>query len=99
MYAYAEDGPHTPTGHGSDSDPGPDPERLYREPHAEVHVLGVPEGGYGAFGRVVGDSALSEMISESVRGTAEAPPGMAIDPVCGATVPLHGSTAVTAEVD
>lgn len=77
----------------------PDPERLYRQPHAEVHVLGVPEGGYGAFGRVVGDAAMADLISKAVRGTAEAPPGMVIDPVCGATVPLEGPDAVTAEVD
>jgi YHS domain-containing protein/phenylpyruvate tautomerase PptA (4-oxalocrotonate tautomerase family) len=77
----------------------PDPDRLRREPHAEVHVLGVPDGGYGAFGRVVGDSALGELISEAKSGTAEAPPGMAIDPVCGATVPLDGPDAVTVERD
>ncbi|RKN37916.1 YHS domain protein [Streptomyces hoynatensis] len=75
-----------------------DPERLYREPHAEVHVLGVPEGGYGAFGRVIGESAMSELISAAVRGEGKAPPGMAVDPVCGATVPLAGPAAVTAEV-
>lgn len=77
----------------------PDPDRLYREPHAEVHVLGVPDGGYGAFGRVVGATALTEMINKSVRGTETVPPGMAVDPTCGATVPLTGPDAVTAEVD
>lgn len=41
----------------------PEPERLYDKPHAEVHVLGVPEGGYGVFGRVVGQSAMAELIS------------------------------------
>lgn len=60
---------------------------------------GVPEGGYGAFGRALGESALAELISESARGTVEAPAGMAIDPVCGAIVPLEGKDAVTAEVD
>lgn len=76
----------------------PDPDRFYEHPCAEVHVLGVPEGGYGAFGRVVGDAALTELISKAVRGTDEAPPGMAVDPVCGATVPLDGPNSVTAEV-
>jgi YHS domain-containing protein/phenylpyruvate tautomerase PptA (4-oxalocrotonate tautomerase family) len=77
----------------------PEPDRLYRQPHAEVYVLGVPEGGYGAFGQVVGESAMAEMISAARRGEGDAPPGMAVDPVCGATVALDGSDAVTAVVD
>jgi YHS domain-containing protein/phenylpyruvate tautomerase PptA (4-oxalocrotonate tautomerase family) len=82
----------------SESDPY-DAERLYRQPHAEVHVLGVPEGGYGVFGRVVGESAMADLISDAVRGTAGTPPGMAVDPVCGATVPLAPPAAVTAELN
>jgi YHS domain-containing protein len=74
-------------------------DRLYREPHAEVHVLGVPEGSYGVFGRVVGDSALTDMISDAVTGIGEVPEGMAVDPVCGATVRLDDPTAVTSEVE
>ncbi|MCT2587818.1 hypothetical protein [Actinophytocola gossypii] len=77
----------------------PDPDRLRREPHAEVHVLGVPDGGYGAFGRVVGESSMGDLISQANSGTSEVPPGMALDPVCGATVPLDGPDAVTAERD
>ena len=62
----------------------PDPERFYREPHIEVHVLGVPEGGYGTFGRVIGESALLDMISQAKPGTpAPGDPGVLIDPVCG----------------
>lgn len=76
-----------------------DPDRLYRRPHAEVHVLGVPEGGYGAFGHAVGQAAMTDLISEAIRGTGEAPPGMAVDPVCGSMVPVQGPRAVTAEVD
>lgn len=64
-----------------------------------VLSLGVPEGSYGAFGRVLGESALAELVSESTRGTTEAPEGMAIDPACGATVPLVGPDAVTVELD
>jgi YHS domain-containing protein len=62
----------------------PDGERFYREPHVEVHVIGVPEGGYGTFGRVIGESALLNMISEAktaVPGPGD--PGVLIDPVCG----------------
>jgi YHS domain-containing protein len=77
----------------------PEPDRLADQPHAEVHVLGVPEGGYGVFGRVVGDEAMSELISDAKRGTGEAPPGMAVDPVCGVTVALDDPTTVTAAVN
>lgn len=77
----------------------PDPDRLSDRPHAEVHVLGVPEGSYGAFGRTLDESALVELINKATTGTGEAPEGMAVDPVCGATVPLDGRDTVTAEVD
>jgi YHS domain-containing protein len=61
-----------------------DPERLYRKPHVEVHVIGVPEGGYGVFGRVVGESALLDMISQAKTDIpAPEDPGVLIDPVCG----------------
>lgn len=75
----------------------PDPERVHREPCVEVHVLGVPEGGYGVFGRPVGDTAMTELISGAIRGTEDVPDGMTVDPTCGAIIPLDGP--VTAEVD
>jgi YHS domain-containing protein len=63
---------------------GPDPDRFYREPHVEVHVIGVPEGGYGAFGRVLGESALLDMISEAkISAPGPGDPGVLVDPVCG----------------
>lgn len=44
----------------------------------------MPEGGYGTFGRVIGESALLDMISEAKTGTpAPGDPGALIDPVCG----------------
>jgi len=62
----------------------PQPERCYRKPHVEVHVIGVPEGGYGVFGRVVGESALLEMISDAKTDTpVPDDPSVLIDPVCG----------------
>ncbi|GAB3971605.1 hypothetical protein GCM10029978_047110 [Actinoallomurus acanthiterrae] len=62
----------------------PEPERCYREPRVEVHVIGVPEGGYGAFGRVVDESALLNMISDAKTDTPiPDDPNMLIDPVCG----------------
>lgn len=62
----------------------PEPERCYREPCVEVHVFGVPEGGYGVFGRPAGESALLDMIS-GAKTDVPAPddPGTLIDPVCG----------------
>ncbi len=61
-----------------------EPGRCYREPCVEVQVLGVPEGGYGVFGRVVGQSALLDMISQAKTGTPTPnDPGVLIDPVCG----------------
>lgn len=72
----------------------PDPRRLYEKPHAEVSVLGVPEGGYGAFGRVIGESDVLDMISDakSNRETAT-PTGELIDPVCG----MLGAKGLTLE--
>lgn len=61
-----------------------EPERLYRQPHVEVHVIGVPEGGYGVFGQAVGESALLDMISEAKTDTPVPDnPTVLIDPVCG----------------
>ncbi|MFV9635401.1 hypothetical protein [Mycobacterium neumannii] len=76
-----------------------DPGRLYERPDCEVHVLGVPDGGYGAFGRVIDDSILMDMISDATSGIAEVPEGMGVDPVCGTTVSMTEPGAVTAEVD
>ncbi|WP_460334977.1 YHS domain protein [Actinoallomurus acanthiterrae] len=62
----------------------PDSERCYREPCVEVHVIGVSEGGYGVFGRVVGESALIEMISDAKTDTPlPDDPNLLLDPVCG----------------
>ncbi|WP_027946626.1 YHS domain-containing protein [Amycolatopsis taiwanensis] len=61
-----------------------EPERCYREPCVEVQVIGVPEGGYGVFGRVVGESAMLDMIADAKTDTpAPDDPGVLIDPVCG----------------
>jgi YHS domain-containing protein len=66
------------------SEADPEPERFYCEPCVEVHVIGVPEGGYGAWGRIVGQSTLLDMVSEAKTGTPVTDdPGMLIDPVCG----------------
>lgn len=83
------------------ADSDSDPQRLYREPHAWVHLIGVPDGSYGTCGQALQSSDLIEMITRPFR---EAPagdrpaaaPGTAIDPVCGMTVALT-ETAITLE--
>lgn len=66
------------------SQASPEPGRCYREPCVEVRVIGVPEGGYGVFGRVAGESVLLDMLSEARTDTpAPDDPGTLIDPVCG----------------
>ena len=81
-----------------------DPERLYREPHAWVQVVGVPEGGYGLFGQAQGSNDLARMMSEPYQkareegSLPEPPPGTVYDPQCGAIVPLDVD-AVTLEHD
>src|SRR6185437_15187704 len=76
---------------------GPRPDRFYREPRVEVPVVSVPEGGYGIFGRVIGESALLDMISEAKTDTPV--PGdldAFIDPVCGM---VASDTVATLEHD
>ncbi len=76
------------------------PQRLYEEPHVWVQIVGILEGSYGLFGKVM---RSTDIVEEMVKPMAEAgadallrdpPPGMAIDPVCGMTVPI-GETAST----
>lgn len=82
-----------------------DPDRVYRDPVVRVHVVGVPEGGHGLYGQVYSSNAIGELLSQPFRearrnGTAkEAPPGMYIDPSCGAVMPKDAAEAVLAEVD
>lgn len=69
-----------------------------REPQVLVQVAGVPEGGYGLDGRVRRTADIQEMMEQAKTGTGEqVPPGMAIDPTCGAIIPAD--SPVTAEVD
>lgn len=79
-----------------------DPHRLYREPHAWVHVVGVPEGSMGSLGQVMGSTEIIKMITKSFRAsdvpTRSPASGTAIDPICGMTVPLTDA-AITLERD
>jgi YHS domain-containing protein len=62
----------------------PDPRRLYEKPHVQVAVVGVPDGGYGVFGRVLRESDVLDLITaaKTTQGTATVD-GRLIDPVCG----------------
>lgn len=70
-----------------------------REPQVLVQVAGVPEGGYGLDGRVRRTADLQEMMERAKTGTTaeEVPAGMAVDPTCGAIIPMDD--AVTVELD
>ncbi|ETK32762.1 hypothetical protein [Microbispora sp. ATCC PTA-5024] len=70
-----------------------DPDRLFRESRAVVHVLGISEGSYGLYGKAQRSSDMLEMInSAKVASPEQAPKGMTIDPVCGAKVPIEAAT-------
>lgn len=65
---------------------GRDPERLTRDPHAWVHVVGVPEHSFGTYGRALGSMELVDMMTRPHRDTIErlaTESDDLIDPVCG----------------
>lgn len=79
-----------------------DPQRLYEEPIAWVHVIGVPEGSCGTFGRIMRTPDITKLVLESGHDAAQwSTPAdtpasrTAIDPICGMTVALD--TAVILE--
>lgn len=84
---------------------GLDPARLYEQPDAWIHVIGVPEGGFGTLGRAQTSADVVRMITKPFRESpdrealiAAAAPGTAVDPVCGMTIQL-GPAAITYERD
>jgi YHS domain-containing protein len=81
----------------------PHPQRLYQEPLVWVQIVGVAEGSYGAFGKVMRSTDIVKMITKPYREasagripTEEPAPGTAIDPICGMTVALTDA-AITLE--
>lgn len=81
------------------------PRRLYDEPVAWVHVVGISEGSLGAFGQVLESADVVKMITKPFRESSDrdatvaaAAPGTAVDPVCGMTVELTDA-AITMEHD
>ncbi|WP_378734145.1 ATPase [Nocardia brasiliensis] len=68
-----------------------DPDRLTREPHCVVQIIGLRENCAGTLGRKTTITEITKLMTQDYRDsatTAEAPAGHAIDPVCGMTVDL-----------
>ena len=65
---------------------GRDPERLTRDPHAWIHVVGVSEQSFGVYGRALGSIELIDLMTRPHRetiGRLAAESDELIDPVCG----------------
>ncbi|MCZ0997424.1 YHS domain-containing protein [Streptomyces mirabilis] len=83
---------------------GRDPDRLRDQPHALVHVVGIPEGSLGMCGRPMGSLDLIQHMTAPHRDdiahlpTDDLPPGTVIDPVCGMSVDLN-ATDLTLEYE
>lgn len=80
---------------------GRDPERLHRDPHAWIQLVGLSERSYGTYGRTWGSVELidhltrphREKIARAAAGSAEP-----IDPVCGMVAAVD-DPALSLEVD
>ncbi|MFQ6392453.1 ATPase [Nocardia sp. KC 131] len=68
----------------------PDADRLFREPHCLVQIVGLREHAIGNLGRAMNSTEITKLITEDYRHDAQqaVPDGYAIDPVCGMTVEL-----------
>jgi len=79
-----------------------DPQRLYHEPSAWVHIVEIPDGSIGVFGQVMRTAEIIKMTvtgERVVKGSplaAEVAPDTAADPICGMTVALTDG-AITLE--
>jgi YHS domain-containing protein len=74
-----------------------DQDRLYREPHCVVQVVGLREHSVGTLGRVTTTTEITKLMTETFRTSGEqreAPEGSVIDPVCGMAVDL-GTAKIT----
>jgi YHS domain-containing protein len=78
-----------------------DPDRLLREPHCQVQIVGLKEHSVGTLGRVTTAADITRLMTSGYRAADDErkpAPGMAIDPVCGMTVDLATAT-ITVEQD
>jgi YHS domain-containing protein len=77
-----------------------DPQRLYHEASAWVHIIETPDGNMGAFGQIVRIGDIMQIVLNSdFRPTAPAvaSEGTVVDPICGMTVALTDA-AITLEL-
>jgi len=78
-----------------------DPDRLRREPHCQVQIVGLKEHSVGTLGRVTTAADITRLMTDGYRASGdrrEAAPGTTIDPVCGMAVDLATAT-ITLEHD
>jgi YHS domain-containing protein len=78
-------------------------DRFAREPLVAVHLVDVPELGYGTMGRAMRNVDIVRLVMGDIDATPVASPVVqgadtAVDPICGMTVALTG-TAITLEHD
>lgn len=79
--------------------------RMYREPDVWVHIIEMPDGSQGTFGRMLPSADLIRMIVDPThRQTlidADAAPtaDVVTDPVCGMSVDVTNPSAITLEHD
>lgn len=67
----------------------PDPQRLYREPHCVVQMVGLREHCVGTLGRSTTSTELTRLMTADFRASGHrptAPDGFTIDPTCGMQV-------------
>ncbi|WP_327110279.1 ATPase [Nocardia sp. NBC_01730] len=68
-----------------------DQDRLTRDPHCVIQIVGLREHNLGALGRKLTTTEITKIMTQEYRESgdhAEAPEGYAVDPVCGMTVEL-----------
>ncbi|MEU4314417.1 ATPase [Nocardia sp. NPDC024068] len=76
----------------------PDPQRLRREPHCVVQIVGLREHCVGMLGRTTTSTELTRLMTADFRESGrvpDAPEGFTIDPTCGMTVEW-ATTRITA---
>jgi YHS domain-containing protein/phenylpyruvate tautomerase PptA (4-oxalocrotonate tautomerase family) len=78
-----------------------DPQRLYQEPHAWVHIVELSDGNAGAFGQVMHTSDIMKLVVNGIvpegdDHVVEEAVDTVVDPICGMSVALTAD-AITLE--
>lgn len=72
-----------------------DTDRLTRQPHCVVQIIGLRERAIGLLGRTTTGTEITKLLTDEHRKSgvgAEAPEGYAVDPVCGMFVETATAT-------